>query len=221
MMGDFITGIFASLGALFVIGTLSFWVISLAIFFLLTWFTEDDKDVLATLCVGVFIWTAATVNDFSVFVNPLLWVKWFGIYLIVGCLWSFIKWFSFLHRAKDRLQKLKASFAKHNPTLVVDNKVTDEGFPRFAKHLYENNYVSQFISPNGYSGNERTIQERSDVIPSVREQFGSLVGWIVWWPMSAFWTLLNDPIRRLAEFLVRSLKGAYTQMGQAVFRNEV
>lgn len=227
-MGEFLTGTFTTVGALFVVGTLSFWLISAALFFLLTWYTEDEKDIWAAIFIGAFLWIVASVNSFSVLVNPLLWLKWIGYYMLVGSIWSFVKWFSFLHKAKDRLRELKISFIEYYPDSVMDNvgepvgrQLTTEGFGKFAEYLYEKKYVSEFIASGPFGGYKTTIQNREDVIPSVGAHYGSLVRWILWWPMSAFWTVLNDPIRRLAEYIVRSLRGVYTSMAQSVFKNEI
>lgn len=239
-MGDFISAILAGIGAWFVIGTVGFWIMSVVLFGLLTWFTEDDKDFMAAIFIGGFIWIASSVNEWSILANPLLWLKWLAIYLVVGCVWSFIKWFSFLHRAKDSLRGLKESFHEKRPTAKTKHAqlsfTTDEWdkltqgrpsewekdiFKLFAEYVYHNNYVNRFIGKDGQYMSEETIKTPADLIPTVKNRFGDLVRWIIWWPMSAVWTLLNDPIRRIAEFIVRSLKTSYTKVADSVFGNEI
>ncbi len=72
-----------------------------------------------------------------------------------------------------------------------------------------------------YPRNISKIKKPSDVVPTVKGRFSDLTRWIVWWPMSAFWTILNDPLRRLAEALVRAFKGIYTKIALSVFSEEV
>lgn len=216
-MGEFLGGIFTAIGDLFDIGSISFWVISAVLFSALVWFTEDDKDFLAVISVVGFMWIVSSVNDFSLLANPIIWLEWLAIYMVIGSVWSFIKWFSFLHKAKDSLREIKAKHLKRYGTETVK----DEHFKEFATRLYEEGYVSRFLSPDGYSGNKETVTSRGDVIPSVKNRKADLVRWIVWWPFSAFWTLLNDPIRRAAEAIVKVFKGTYTKMANAVFSNEI
>lgn len=210
-MGEWFTGIFAAIGAFFVFGTLWFWVLGAAFFGALTYFTERDSYVSATILAIVVIWITASVNDVSLFANPMLWLQWGAIYLAVGAFWSFLKWFSFLNQEKDELRKIKQRFLNQTEDVDLreDGTFSNADFAKFAKFINDKMY--------GY----RDIQNRSDLIPSVGEHRNELVAWIVWWPFSAFWTILNDPLRRLANFVVDRFRGMYESMASRVFKNEV
>ena len=183
-MGEFFTGLLATVGGLFLFGTLWFWVVS----------------------------SVSSVNDISVIANPLLWLKWVAVYLVVGIVWSVIKWFSFLHKQRDIHNNLKEEYIERNNLELIAKRISDSDWLGFVKYLSDKNYA-----PNGYD----KIKKRSDVIPTVKGRFSDLTRWIVWWPMSAFWTILNDPLRRLARAMVNALKGQYTKMANAVFSSEV
>ena len=208
---EWFTNIFAAIGALFVFGSLWFWIVGIAFFGLLTYYTEKDSHVLATISAIVFIWIVASVNEVSLLANPMLWLQWGGIYLGVGAFWSLLKWFSFLNQEKDELRKIKQRFLDENPDVKPreNGTFTDSDFADFAK----------FINDKIYG--HRSVQNRSDLIPSVGEHRTELVAWIVWWPFSAFWTILNDPLRRLANFVVERMRGVYESMASRVFKNEV
>jgi hypothetical protein len=211
-MGEFFTGILAFFGAFFVFGTLWFWVVSVAFFGLMIYWTEDDSNFFAGIGLAASVWTMASVNDFSIIANPMLWVKWAAIYFVLGTVWSFLKWFSYLHRVKDELRKLKDKFVtKTRVVLREDGTFEDADFAGFADYLGDEHYL-------GYG---HTIETRADVVPTMADKFGDLVRWIVWWPFSAFWTILNDPIRRLAEFIVRRFRSIYEGLAARVFKNEV
>ena len=213
-MGDIITGILATVGGLFLFGTLWFWIISAVIFGWLIFLTEGDEvhPFGAGFVLFGFIWIMSSVNDFSIIANPLLWLKWAAIYLVLGVVWSIIKWFSFLHKKKDKLTGFKEAYVKRDNVELVDNKIPESSWEGFVKYLSDRSYA-----PNGYD----KIATREDVIPTVKGRFGDLTCWIVWWPMSAFWTILNDPLRRIAEAIVRTLKGLYTNIAASVYSNEV
>ncbi len=229
---EFITGVFAWVGAFFVLGPI-FWLISAVMFGWLIYLTEEaENHFLAVVLVSVFIWIASSAN--SIPFSPLVWLKWFAVYMAIGAGWSFLKWFSFLHTTKDELKSLKQNFftskrkngGVRNPTeYLVDGfgdrsgKFTPEGFPEFASFLNDSNYLG--IGSYGRRSKVSEIKTVSDVIPKVSDFFGRLTSWIVWWPTSAFWTILNDPIRRIARQIVNFFRGAYTRMANAVFSSEV
>ncbi len=213
-MGDFFAGIGVWAGAFFVFGTLWFWVVSAVVFSWLIYLTEGKSHVLAGLALLGFVWVVSSVNGFSIFANPLLVLKWAAIYLAVGTVWSFFKWFSFLFGKRDELKKIKANYIKKFARpLTAEGKIDPQDIDDFIRFLNEQRY-----HPNkGYDN----ITSPQEIIPSVSGRFGDLTRWIVWWPFSAFWTILNDPIRRLAEAIVRMFRGAYTRLANSVFSSEI
>ena len=217
-MGDLI----AVFLGLFVITSAAFWVVSITLFCLLIWFTEDDKDILAVIFIGGFIWLVSSQNEgWAIAANPLLWIKWFVSYIVAGCVWSFVKWFSFLHKTKDKLKALKETFASKNNLTGKPSEWDAATFKSFATYLYKEKYVYRYLSGGSEYLSEEYIKTPQDIIPTVKNRFGDLVRWIVWWPMSVVWTVLNDPIRRIAEFVVRSLRTYYTKVANSVFGNEI
>lgn len=224
---DFVSGVLVGFVGLFAFATLSiwFWLIAAVSFGWLIYLTEESENFfLAVVLVAVFAWLMASANEFSITANPLLILKWFGVYMAVGAGWSFLKWLSFLFKTKDELKRLKRKYlSKLTDTEVREALVADvdgyhdsngkfekAAFPKFAEFLKDNSYL-------GY----QTFKLPSDVIPSVTQYYGKLTSWIVWWPVSAFWTILNDPIRRIAQQLVNVFRSLYERMAAAVFSSEV
>jgi len=218
---DFITGVFVGFVGLFAFATLSiwFWLIAAVSFGWLIYLTEESENFfLAVILVAAFAWLVASANDFSITTNPLLILKWFGIYMAVGACWSFLKWLSFLFKTKDELKRLKKRYmsglteneAREAVVSGGGGKFKEAAFPAFALFLRDNDYL-------GY----QTFKQPSDVVPSVTQYYGKLTSWIVWWPVSAFWTILNDPIRRIARQIVKVFRSLYEQMAAAVFSSEI
>jgi len=212
---DWLSGISAALGAFFVFGSFWFWVIVAAVFGLVTFWTEKERDFLSLFVLGAVIWTIASVNELpSITAEPLVWLTYGGYYLAAGIVWSFFKWFSHLHRVKDTLRNLKQQYLNKSPNVTLRDNGTfnDTDFKDFAKFLNDN---------YEWNRNNSTVRTRADVEPSVAEYRYELTRWIAWWPFSAFWTILNDPLRRLANFIVNRLRGIYESMASRVFKNEV
>jgi hypothetical protein len=117
-----------------------------------------------------------------------------------------------LHGVKRTLREYKEKFIKKTQIVLrKDGTFEDHDFAGFADYLNDNYYL----------GHGNNINTRTDVIPTMNDNFSDLVRWIVWWPFSAFWTILNDPIRRAAEFIVRRFRGIYEGLAARVFKNEV
>lgn len=211
---EWFTNLLASVGALFVFGTIGFWIVTLVFFAWLTMLTERKSHFFATIVFVAFIWTLSSANDVSLFTNPLLWLKWGAIYIGAGAGWSFVKWFALLHRKRDELAGHKDAFVRtHNATLSAEGKIQAQDFAAFLTFLNDHHY-----QPNDDYGK---LRNKGDIIPSVTQRYGDLVRWIVWWPFSAFWTMFDDLLRRIAETVVRSLRNLYTKMAQAVFGSEI
>jgi hypothetical protein len=60
-----------------------------------------------------------------------------------------------------------------------------------------------------------------DDIPLAKDNTNRLASWITYWPFSAIWTLLNDPVRKFVRFLVETFGGFYDRMSQSAFEGHV
>lgn len=212
-MIDAVLGFFAGLGVLFVLGSFSFWVVLAVMFGALVWITEEHRDFLAAIVLGVFILVVASVNDWSIALNPLSWAKYLALYLALGAAYSFLKWLSFLFKRRDELKQLKADFAEKTQTELENGKVPDKHFGEFANYIQDLNHR--------HGGLLKKPKKPTDLIPTVKDNVGSLTRWIVWWPFSAFWTFLNDPLTRLARLFVQTFRGIYDKIARGVFANEI
>lgn len=55
--------------------------------------------------------------------------------------------------------------------------------------------------------------------PNPGDHKSRIIGWIALWPASMLWTLINDPVRRVAEDIYAGLGGTYQHISNRVFRN--
>jgi hypothetical protein len=54
-------------------------------------------------------------------------------------------------------------------------------------------------------------------IPQAKDHKAKILTWMHYWPVSAFWTLLNEPIKKLFRNLLSYLEGHYNRMASKVF----
>ncbi len=134
-------------------------------------------------------------------VESLLFV---GGYLVVGVIWSFAKWFSFLIQFRDQFRETRNAWYEKNG-LSLDQELTEEQQRKYDEHFI-------FASFNGNSLNTK---------PKAIKNKRRITAWMAYWPFSLVGTVINDPIKRLFKFLFNTFKALYQKISDHVFRNEV
>lgn len=151
-----------------------------------------------------------------------------GAYLVVGIVWSFIKWFSYLHNFKDKFLDAKREFlVEHN--LPSDTSLTEEFLEDFedkSEKKYAEEYAeyqantsrdhfSKFTSPSRkHIYFDKSLLQR----PLAVHNKNKIVAWMSLWPFSMVGTLINDPVRRMFTFLFNQLRATYQRISDHVFR---
>ena len=206
----------------FAFGTFWFWLACLAVFVLVLMFSENDKNFLAGFSLLAFLVLMEWSGTFNIFSSPLLLIGGIVTYLLVGAGWSVGKWFSLLHKQRDQLSVVKESWVrqwnkdhKGQPGLVLkpNDRVPDgAAWDDFATFVENSDY-----SPNRHYGWKP--EDRQDLVPEWSRYKGKLTSWVMFWPTSAFWTLLNDPLVRAGKYIVQRLKNVYRRVADHVFRD--
>lgn len=164
---------------------------------------EQDRPtaVTAILIVALIVLQfCSNVQPLSfVYQHPIHALIILGAYFAIGSLWIIIKWFSHVYRVRDQFNAVKQECidelrrVDHNQTNFTGNgdALTDEGKRRI------------------YKSAAMRINERSLPL-QVSHHKADIYMWWLCWPISMFWTALNDPITRLWNF-VYSLLGNWMQ----------
>lgn len=166
------------MGALFVFGTLGFWLLSVIAFIIIILALENKRwgGTGATLTmIGFFaaLWFfgGQTLREASDFItqHPIKCTLNILGYIVVGIVWSFVKWYYFLLNYKEKV--------------------------------------------------DRTYQNWRNYIPKVVDNKGKIIAWMTYWPMSALWTIINDPVRRMYDKIYRKLGKVYQKISDNVFKD--
>jgi hypothetical protein len=212
------------LAAALIFGGFWFWTFSAFIFFVIMAFSENEKNFMAFVSLAAFIvimeWAGTTNILHTITSDPLYIVKWTVLYFVMGSVWSIVKWFSFVRNTAEQFGELKLKYIERineagkerakSPgneftPIEVDIKTV---IPESSKEDF-----LEFLHRQGY------LKYSSDnIFPSASENKDRLVSWIVWWPTSALWTLINDPIRKIAEKLYAGMQGIYSRISQQAFK---
>lgn len=193
-------------------GSISFWFISLVIAVVFVWCIEIDKSdgaFLMLLATYVFLWGAVGFNPIEfAWNNPLQSFAYVGGYFVGGMIWSIVKWYFYLLRRRDEAKKVRVYFDANITKLQQDWKGSDEF--NFVNWMNKGNHSKY-----------RTQWEYNDCSypPIAAQHKGDILFWATYWPFSAFWTLLNDPIRRLWNAIYSVLNGMLQRISNNVFKD--
>lgn len=127
--------------------------------------------------------------------HPLQWAFYIVGYIATGVIWSFIKWYS---KIQTHVRKIK--------------KIKKERGDEWNNPEFKNSIKSE-ISLYGYGNDDYTLDEIiKKSFPDLTEHKMIISNWIMYWPFSLVATLLDDPIRRLANYLFEVFSGVYAKI---------
>lgn len=182
---------------LFAVGSLAFWILFVLADVIVVALIDHQKWGWSAITLFFTALTLAFLGDFNLIVfvraNPGHALYLLGLYFIIGAVWSVLKWYFFLLREREDYDKRRADFLKYRG-LSANSKITPELKADFIKKL------------------------GATTRPSVHNHKSQVMGWLVYWPWSALWTLINDPIRRIWEWMFRGLRSIYETVAAHVYR---
>lgn len=159
--------------------------------------------------IGHHFWQTPSVIDWVV-ANGVFTLAYVAAYLAVGVGWSFIKWFSYLMGFRDTFREQKEAFCLKNG-LDPKQPVPEDRLAQLDQHLASN------VSWGERHRGQLLSRER----PRAAKSKSRIVAWMAFWPFSVVGTVLNDPVRRLFNFLYSQFKALYERMSNFVFRKDL
>jgi hypothetical protein len=115
---------------------------------------------------------------------------------VVGVLWSFFRWWRHLANWRFGYKEVRNTWLKRN-NLALDAKLTDEQRDRM-------------LSVIGY--NYRTV-------PTASANKARITAWMIFWPFSMIGWALNEPVKRIANWLFNVFKGTYQRIADYMFKD--
>lgn len=188
----------------FLIGTAIIMIVSL----------ETNKEGVAStffsLATALVIWSYGP-DLWALITNNILTTVYFSVgYVILGLIWSFIKWNQKVAKIFKLFSKLKAKFIEKNGEITKANKKD------FFKTLEYKFWYSDYSGKKGYFNDDNSLEEViKDITPKGIDNKAKIVSWIAYWPLSLIGTLLNDPFRRFFEWIYELVSGVYDKITQA------
>lgn len=185
--------------SLLAFGTLWFWIVTALFVVTMLALTEYEKPFWATITLLIFL---SLITTFSV-PEALGWVAanlstiamWFGIYLVTGVVWAAAKWWFYLLNQREIYETKREKFLNDQNPVGPGNPVAIDTTNR-----------DKFL---------RTLDKKFPPLPS--ENKSRIILWMSYWPFSAAWTLVNDPLKRLWRFLYTQISATLERMSRSVF----
>ena len=195
------------------------WVATIAILVGMAVLLEFEKEGWATtlfsLGTALILWNfRGEIWEFMTG-NPSATIGFAVSYVVVGIMWSFMKWRTYVRKIFNKLKTIKDDFIAQNGDINNDNR----------KHFNVLVYQARFIDPR----TEYTYEPMSDtrleeiavkVTPLASKKKSIITSWISYWPVSLAGTLLNNPFRQFFEWIYDNISGIYDKISKR-YQNEL
>ena len=164
----------------------------------------------------------------SILENPLLFLQYIGVYIAFGIFWAFIKWFFHLKNISRGYEAIKLEATKKYNEFSNDIKekktlkdiIYDVWTTNSSKCPGMNiKKIEKFVeNPNGKGGNY-VIEGYKIQIPAAADNKSLIISWILHWPISVTWTMINDPIKKVVNYIFEQIKGLFQKISNSIFRD--
>lgn len=175
--------------ALFTIGSLTFWLVTIGFCAAIVAAVENEKGALATVSFIAYVIGLHLLTNFNVihwFMDNLNWILLSALcYFIVGAVWGVLKWSLFVSKigfeTEEHYRRHRARFLRDNK---VDNSDLDSSVPEALKETWQ-----EYLKESLYHINFKPLRPG--------EYRSTILTWMSFWPASLLWTLVNDPVRAI------------------------
>lgn len=228
------------------IGSFWWWLLSFGWFCILIFLIEEERGTLGTFTILLGLAVVQLFSDFNIvkwmWENPL-WVGAGAIsYFVIGAVWGTIKWTLFSKDKREKYDESKEYWLEpENLKRTATNlrsRASKKGVSDTRKAQIERwaNALDAAAAQGGgvltdalkpawtnerADARRRWEEEETDVmpveIPHPKDNKARIMRWMGHWPWSMFWTMLNDPIRRIAKMVYKRMTVILVSIGQRSF----
>lgn len=170
---------------------------------------------LGLLASGMLLHFTGTVNMLDVLHNWQQLLTFIGAYILMGVVWSMIKWRLYVSEwAKTQVENLRSCKNQFLKELRRTNGETFDEIPSKYAELFTswsegNAHYSEskeILGVNTGLGSPRQVVQTKEHLGIV-DNISRILIWCLYWPFSMLWTLIDDPFKKLVQFLVVHVVG--------------
>lgn len=172
---------------------------------------EYEKQGWATtffsLGIALILWNYKTEILNYLTTNPTNIVIFFVSYVIIGVIWSFIKWNDYVKSIFRKAQEIKDDFVH------TYGEINDETKKQFISKINSSSLR------DGYYGHELNLPKDTsfekiakEIAPIASRKKATITSWVSYWPISLLGTMLNNPFKKFFEWIYNSISKFYDKI---------
>lgn len=180
-----------------VLGGLSlwFWLVAAVVFLIAVVSVENEKFSVTTpvvvLGIAGLIWLSGARGVFDWVRDNIGTIALATlVYLVVGVVYGFIRYVFYVHKIADKFSDWSHSRG------YTGKSVTQSQAYEFARHARINSFPLK-----------------------VADSKSRIIFWCIYWPFSAPWTLINEPVKRFFNFAYRRMAGTLQGVSDRAFKH--
>lgn len=189
------------------------WTASIIILIAMAISLEIEREGWATtffsLGIALFLWNfRGTIWEYLT-ANPTATFGFIITYILIGIVWSFIKWRSYVMTIFSKFKEYRENFIRKNG--AIDSKDNLLKFNRIIDSVFKD------PEGNGYNTVRVVAEDKLEdtikrIAPIASNKKSVITAWISYWPVSIAATLLNNPFRQFFEWVYSNLSGYYDKI---------
>jgi hypothetical protein len=204
-------------------GYIYFFLISVLVLMSFIWVnSENEAFFQSCVVVAALVYVVCNLVGFDLTAaRGLSTVNMIGIavvYLITGLIWSFTKWYLKLVDIRTKFEEVKLQTEEQLklPEHIFELEQLNEAELQLNKKYWATIYSA--LGKDTWSA--LTYKQGVEGIkPKAAKYKEDIVKWIMFWPISAVWTLINDPFRKIGNFLFERFKNSYQRLSDFAFKD--
>ena len=194
---------------LFAFDSFLFWTLAVVFLILSIGFVEYNRPYsLINVVLGTLL-----ILQFGSDIHPFTWILFHPVativdivaWVIIGTLWAVLKWVFFVYHTRDKYLDFR------NKTIADWQRIGTN-----SEHFDSNKMLTE-------TGERKIksmgIHEFGEIPPKIVHNKARFILWMSAWPLSAAWTLINDPARRLYNFIYYRLAKNLQAISDRAFVN--
>jgi hypothetical protein len=132
--------------------------------------------------------------------HPVQVIEYVAGWFVAGTVWGVIKWYFFCASVARRYREARAAY--------------------FAKYPDQKTLPAMGTTQMAYWTTIRSdYRVLSTVVPpDVADNKARILTWMGYWPWSAFWTIINDPVKRLFKEIYHRIASTLQRISNSMFK---
>jgi hypothetical protein len=196
---------------IFAFGMIGWWIVSLAFVIWLFVAVEKTHLVGSTICIILYVLFLQFLGKSPIFENfvghPWNIILYVLGYLVLGFIWSFVKWWLFVNKVAQKRVERRERFVR---TYASDNPPSS----RIPAHMRRQPAFDEMEERW-----QSTIRLEDLGRPKVSANKGKITTWVMCWPVSFIVSLLDDFVRKVIKQLVLKFQKLYDAITAGAFKN--